>query len=423
MSTQRFAYPRNAVNALLALLAAALTLATAGAQAQAAAPRYTYRALPNPASALECGYQGYGVPLQINQSGTVVGACQFVKGYTTVPNLAKCGFTNTLCHLFNPLLVPVRYPMLVQWPANGGAPRVLSLPSGQDKRTNTAFIGLTDSGDVYASSMKTDSLGRATAALPYQVWLWKGQGGAPSLVTPPASLSKVDHELLQVTKSGRKLWRAQSKSLSGEVNAQQVVISAPDAPDRLLQSLPASAGAEPFGFDFQLNDLGHVLQARLAKRTDNTFETEFWFDQGQGWQLMPSLGGRVEFAYFEYKGLSNMDTLPIQVDGKDILWSLREPAVKQPLPSAFYLGMSPQGALGGSYFPGGSASYIEHGMVVLNDVLYDLNEVTSGLPAGWVVQKVHSINDKGQVVVEMRDSTKKPEERGKAIRMALLTPQ
>jgi hypothetical protein len=92
------------------LMAAMLTVGVSEAQAQAATPRYSYRELLTPGTALDCGYQGYGVPLQVNQSGTVVGACQFVKGYTTGANFARCGFTDTWCNFLHPLRVAVRPP-------------------------------------------------------------------------------------------------------------------------------------------------------------------------------------------------------------------------------------------------------------------------------------------------------------------------
>jgi hypothetical protein len=264
---------------------------------------------------------------------------------------------------------------------------------------------------------------------PYQAWVWKGQGGAPALVKAPVAPSGLNHELLQVTVNGRMLWRARGfDSLGSNITGQQFVISAPDAPDRIMPDLPASPGASEFGVGIEINDLGHVLQARSAQLIDNgqtAYDNEYWFDQGQGWQRLPSPGRRVASASFDFKGLSSLDTLFVNVEAGAFLWSLRDPAVKQALPEAFYLAFSPQGVLGGASFMPQSrlAPNLTHGVVVLNGALLDLNEVTSGVPAGWVVSNVHSISGKGQIVVEMRDITKKAEESGKAIRVALLTPQ
>jgi hypothetical protein len=412
------------------LMASVLAAGASNALAQAAAPRYTYRELPTPRTAIDCGYRGHGVPLQVNLSGTVVGTCQFVKGYTTTGNLARCGFTDTLCNLLHPLVVPVRYPMLVQWPANGGAPRLLSLPNGQDKRVATNYIGLTDRGDVYASSWKTSVLGAATSgARPYQLWVWKGQGGAPVMVKPPLATAGLNHELLQVTSTGRMLWRASAvDEVSQVVTAQQVVLSAPGEPDRILQDLPASLGAARFGFEHEINDQGHVLQKRKVKQVDNGTRvdtTEYWFDQGQGWQALPSPTSRRIVGAFYLKGLSNQDTLLVPAEGAPFLWNLLDPTVNQPLPEALYQAVSPQGVPGGyAFMPQSSlAPNLPHGVVVIGGARLDLNDVTSGLPAGWLVSEVHSINGKGQIVVEMRDLTKKPEESGKAIRVGILTPQ
>jgi hypothetical protein len=408
----------------LAILALALStmVVSSGAQAQASAVRYAYKELPKPTAAAYCG-----APFFINNNGEAAGTCSYQNGYTTVPDYSKCSFDGPLAALCTALFrkrVPVYYSWPVQWSANA-APRMLTLPGTQNKN-KAVLIGLTDAGEVYATNYIVVKPGSASANTTYQVWSWKGQATAGALFSPPASVSGgASYELWQVTRGGRMLWvmgRAGVPTL-------QLFVSTPTGATQAVPDLPASSAQSVTDRGALVNDQGHVLRARVVSSfvdaTTNVAEREFWLERGQGWERLPIQSSTPGFiGNAELAGLSNQDTVVVRFYSDVYTWRSASPqAASVELNQGLVSDLNDSDVLVGTTslnVPNGKIN--THGVVVAAGARQDLNDLSAGIPAGWVIMRALSVNNKGQIVVELGDASKSTLDY-KTFKYAVLTPQ
>jgi hypothetical protein len=400
-----------------------MVCAMSAAQAQGTPPRYNYKELLKPSTAAYCGYD-----FMINQSGTVAGTCSYQNGYTYVTDIARCGYANPLCALFFKKRVPVYYSWPVQWPANA-APRSLTL-SGSQNKNSVVLAGLTDAGDIYATNNILVNGGTSSARFVDQTWVWKGQVSAGTLVTPPTPPVGTAFKLRQVTGAGRMLWATEPVNGYGYDVPPRLVITAPNAALQTVPDLPT------LNLDWgyratRINDQGQIVRSRyaiLANTDPVQAEFSIWLQRGQGWERLPLKGSQQTFDYSaDVLALSGKGSVLVRSYDEAYLWSPDSPQASRMLnitPGAVnYAALNDNDVLAGNLkLSEQGQAPVSHGMVEIAGLRYDLNQLTSGVPAGWVVSRAIAINNKGQVVVELIDPTKASTV-ANASKYAVLTPQ
>ncbi len=392
--------PGRAIGLAVATGLAAATLA----QAQTAAPRYTARDLPKPTAALYCG----GSP-SLTDTGDVGQTCAYSGGsYTT---------TTSICvgYLFcYPTLttIKVTYNLPAVWPANGGSVKPLTT----SELSSIWNATLTRSGAVLANGVPITKKG---VAIGYgQGWRWQPPyGTAGQTIAKPAALVG-DYALYGFTQGGAMWWRE-----LGGLNDAVVTADGQVKPVPLVPTAPLAGEtlAEDQLMTIQDGDLA-VRRRSLQTLNANglaTYRSEVWFLRGQQWTQIPLPGPQ---ASIEYATIASNGRVLLRIDNADHTWRPEQPNVLTPTQGTGASVINASGVLGGAVpIPNDSKGRSKASIWWQGQQLDLQGLITSGLPSKtWALRNVVAINDRGQLVVSVEDTSKTG---NASIKTVLLTPQ
>ncbi len=397
-------------------------LVSPAAQAQGLAARYAFKELVKPSVAKHCVTGTY----LINDAGVVVGQCAIQGGTQLVPDFARCGF-NQFCLLFFRKLETWYYYWPAVWPAGGGTPRQLTVPKTTNNRGITP-MGLTAAGDVFATHVVPS--GSASGGFDDQTWVWRGQATAGTLYAGPASLTRPGFGLEQVTPTGQMLWFSEGDAFMGRPLSRTIIEQA-SGTRTTVANLPATTlGFNDEASDVRINDRGQIIHIRKVydeSSPEGVRFSEVWLHNGQGWaQPVPLPAGRTSYPLMlDLLMFSGSGSAVLKLsEGEVYLWSPRQPAVTRALDtsaSTRYSAINDFDLLGGNMTVA-SAPDVAHAFVESDGIRIDLNTIPTGAPAGWVVHEVMALNNKGQIVVRLRDP-KKAWSDNTGQKFGVLTPQ
>lgn len=382
---------------------ACVALLAAQAQAQTA-PRYTARDLPKPAAAMYC----IGSP-SLTDAGAVGQTCTHNGGSYTAP-MQVCYEYLGFCYTTRTTYKWV-YNLPAVWPANGGSVKPLAnaVPSSIWAAT------LTRSGAVLGTGTPITNRG---AAIGYgQGWTWLSPYGTNGqTIAQPAALVG-EYALKGFTQGGAMWWR----ELGGRADAVATA-------DGQVRPVPRVAAAPQPGETVNEDQLLAIQDGDMAVRsrslqslgTDGfaNYRQEGWFLRGQQWTQIPLPGPQasIEFATIASNGL-----VLLRIDNADYTWRAEQPGALNPVNGTGAVVINASGVVGGSVpIPNDSKGRIKARIWWQGQAL-DLQGLTTGLPTKtWQLRNVMAINDRGQMVVHVEDTSKTG---NASLKTVLLTPQ
>lgn len=395
----------------LAFAATLLMSACAGVHAQTP-PRYALKELVKPLAAAFC-YETH----HLNESGDVVARCAYKGGTRPITKLWCPLGTLAVCFPYRSTTA-WHYELPVVWATNGTT-RMLNVPDG--KRPSLDLTRITNAGDVIAAGAPKKADGVNVEAP--ETWIWKGNATMAASLPRPAAVSS-DYQVRSVTPGGRVLWSPPSRERPVVVLPDGQVAAVPEMPptSMRLYQLPT--------YETYLNDQGMFARARApiysapsAPIQDTRLEA--WFYDGQRWVQMPVDAG--DSVSFPPMALNAQGHVAFSDWRGPKLWRVQEPGSALPLPE-FDFGstnvINDLGVIGGMKFsaatPPWPASY--RATIRMNGTAFDLNTLTTGIPRNCVLHRVMDLNNRGHILVLMKDTTKSDSDINR-YRYALLTPQ
>jgi hypothetical protein len=398
---------RAHLSPLGACIALGLSLVANLAQAQTA-PRYTARDLPKPTAALYCVSSA-----SLTEAGDVGQTCTYSGGSYTTP-VQVCYEYLGFCYTTRNT-VKVSYTLPAVWPANGGSvkPLTTSVLSSVWQATLTRSGAMVGRGSPITT--KGVSIGNG------QSWTWlPPYGSAGQTLNPPAALVG-EYALNGVTRNGALWWRTPD----GRTDA----VATPDGqvkPEPLVPAPPNPGETVTEDLLLAIQDGDMAVRRRWMYAETNgvpAYRSENWFRRGQQWTRIPMPADQPA-----------LDGVTIASDGRVLLrhpqavytWRAEQAGT---LTLVGETGGNGNGArlINASGLVAGSAPTLDSrgrskASIWWQGQQLDLQGlVNSGLPAKtWALRTVEAINDRGQLVVNVEDTSKTG---NASLKTVLLTPQ
>jgi hypothetical protein len=297
------------------------------------------------------------------------------------------------------------------WPANGGSVKPLTT----SELSSIWNATLTRSGAVLANGVPITSKGVAIGN--GQGWRWlPPYSAAGQTIAPPAGLLG-EYALNGFTQGGAQWWR----ELGGRADA---VVTA-DGQVKPVPLVPAAPQAGETTFEDQLmaiQDGDMAVRMRLlqtvAANGFATYRHEAWFLRGQQWTQIPLPGPQ---ASIEYAAIASNGLLLLRIDNADYTWRAEQPNLLTPTQGTGARVVNANGVLGGSVFIPNDSKGRSKASIWWQGQQLDLQGLTTGLPTKtWALRNVAAINDRGQLVVDVEDTSKTG---NASLKTVLLTPQ
>ncbi|MFT3859423.1 MAG: hypothetical protein QM742_18630 [Aquabacterium sp.] len=401
--------PSRRLSRAASIVTAACVVAAVGSAHGQTSTRYTVREVPRPTSATSCSVHSGG----LNENGDVALACQY-KGGTRQETASFCLGLYT-CFPYK-VTRTWYYNLPAVWQASNSSLRSLSV----SVRASVWQVWMLNSGTVLATGAPIDATGMTSSA--GTAWTWSPVSNLGEPVLPPSSLptSAQAYRIHDATTGGLILW--------SDVGERQLALQWPDGRVVPVPHTPANGDVVLEERTPIINDQGMLVRGRwvlgapLPDQPSGEHLPQSWFFDGQSWTKMtlpPSAIG-MDFTRVNAKGQALGHEVMM---GLTYLWQASQPdAVTQitELGGGSPGQLNDAGLLAGSVPIPNDRNGRSRAAIWVQGKPIDLNTVTSNLPRGWLLTGVTALNNKGQMVVNVLDSTKLG---AAANKVAVLTPQ